>query len=75
MMGSTPTMVDAACAPWLLRAFVVRDLRQIDILQGFAKLNQWLQAYRSACGLLLLLLLLLLPRLVWAPLIGALQYL
>jgi len=27
MMGAQPTMVDAACAPWLLRFFVVQSLR------------------------------------------------
>uniref|UniRef100_A0A7S3QSD0 GST N-terminal domain-containing protein n=1 Tax=Dunaliella tertiolecta TaxID=3047 RepID=A0A7S3QSD0_DUNTE len=47
MMGPTPTMVDAACAPWLLRLCVLQKLRNVDVLAGFPKLQKWLAAYKS----------------------------
>jgi glutathione S-transferase len=39
-------MVDAALGPWLLRSFVIQSVRKVDLLQGFPKLQRWLQAYR-----------------------------
>ncbi|KAF5829268.1 glutathione S-transferase [Dunaliella salina] len=47
MMGSTPTMVDAACAPWFLRLCVFQKVKNVDLLAGFPRLQKWLAAYKS----------------------------
>jgi len=47
LLGPNPTLADAACAPWLLRKFVVQHWRGIDMLAGRPKLQAWLEHYKS----------------------------
>lgn len=47
LMGSSPTLADAACAPWLMRKGVLQHWRGVDITAGHPKLQAWLAHYES----------------------------
>lgn len=45
-LGNEPSLVDAAVAPWLLRANVLQYWRGVDLLAGHTRLAIWLSMYR-----------------------------
>lgn len=45
LLGDAPSLVDAAVAPWFLRAPVLKHYRNVDVLAGRPRLQTWIKAY------------------------------